>query len=289
MATADTFPADKAARDLIRVYAQAQRDLTALIRAALAAGQLHDAAVRREQLATVIAFLARLGVQTDPQAARIVADAFQQSDQLTVTRLQRLNIGPVTVTSFAGVNTDAIVVMQDAILSRLQDARRTVGRQAADVYARAGRRATMLELLGARGSRRTASAQMRQELQAQGVTGFTDKAGRRWSLDRYAEMAVRTTTREAVVEASKLRMAAHGVNVARVSTHASACPVCQPWEGKLVSLDGSVTEVDGEPAATLDALPNGGPPFHPQCRHTLQPTAHAIDVLARGMGSGAVA
>jgi hypothetical protein len=49
------------------------------------------------------------------------------------------------------------------------------------------------------------------------------------------------------------------------ATHAKACPICQPWQGRLVSLDGKTTEYLGEAVTDLASLPNGGPPFHPNC------------------------
>jgi hypothetical protein len=118
-----------------------------------------------------------------------------------------------------------------------------------------------------------------------GGAGFVDKAGRQWALSDYADMAVRTTTREAVVQGSIARMASHGVDLARVTTHASSCPVCKPWEGRLVTLDGHTTDFAGEAVTDLSSLPNGGPPFHPRCRHTIAPVASRIETLRRELAA----
>lgn len=278
---ADVFPADKEAADLIRQYKRAQLTIANQVRLALATGNLQLAEQRRQQLATVLSLLDSLGVPLEQSARQVVRNIFVQATDLTAQRLARLGIPVITPASFVGVNAEAITVMQDAIVNQLSEARRTVGRQIDDVFARAGRRSVLQGLLGASGSRRAASSELTQQLQARGVTAFTDRAGRAWKLADYAEMAVRTTTRETVVEAAKLRMAASGVDLARVTTHASACPTCKPWEGKLVSLDGGTSDLDGEPVATLDAMPNNGPPFHPRCRHSLAPVVPDLERLLR--------
>ena len=74
------------------------------------------------------------------------------------------------------------------------------------------------------------------------------------------------------------RMASHGINLARWSRHANPCKVCAPWMGRLISLDGSISEYQGEAVTDLASLPNGGPPAHPRCKCSLAPVAVAVDV-----------
>jgi hypothetical protein len=182
------------------------------------------------------------------------------------------------------------VALQDSILGRLDAARQTVGRTVDDLYARAGRRAALRAVLGEAGSPEAAKRRMFADLMRdravrrmvnEGGFGFVDKAGKRWALDTYSEMAVRTVTREAVVQGAIARMASHGIDLARVSSHASACAICVPWQGRLVSLDGQRPDYEGEAVTDLSSLPNGGPPFHPNCRHTLQPVSVAVEDFRR--------
>ena len=77
-------------------------------------------------------------------------------------------------------------------------------------------------------------------------------------------MAIRTETRHAVVEGQVNRLAAHGIDLVRVSRHASACPICQPHEGKLIDLAGGTSVFQGEAVASGPL-----PPYHPRCRHTI--------------------
>lgn len=288
----DVFPAlDRRERELTRVFRQAQATIVAQVRVALAAGQLERAQDRRLALAAVVATLDRLGAEVSPLARELVRAAVAQGAERAAKGISLVPAGPLDQGAFFQVSQAAVDTLTSTMLGRTDLAVRTVGRTVEDVYARAGRRAALRAVLGTEGSPRAARRQLVQDLlrdrdvrrlvRQDGVTGFVDRAGKRWALDTYAEMVVRTTTREAVVQGSLARMAAHGVNLARVSRHASPCDVCAPWEGVLVSLDGQTTAFQGEAVSSLGALPGGGPPFHPNCRHTLQPVAARIEALRR--------
>lgn len=277
--------------DFLRVVRAAQETIAAQVREAIAGGDALTAQRRRLQLAAVVATLERLGAELDPVAAQLIAQAFDQGAERARSDMIGASItAPEIPGAFAGVATEAVQTMQAAITGRLQAARQTVGRTIDDVYARAGRRASLRALFGAEGSPRAAAFQLRNELLRDrdiarmvkdGGFGFVDKAGKRWSLEQYTEMAVRTTTREAAVQGALTRMAAHGITLARVSQHANACKICRPWEGRLVSLAGDVADYQGESVTDLSALPNGGPPFHPNCTHNLSPVAVRIEAIKR--------
>jgi hypothetical protein len=278
------FPSDQRVRDLERLYLAAQRTITAQVRAALTAGNLDRAAERRMQLAAVLAVLDQLGAATDPLARDLIRAAYTDGSAHAAKGVAAqigASVSDVAVSaSFTGVSREAVETLQDAILGRLDTARRTVGRQVDDVYAKAGRRASMRALLGAEGSPRAATADLARDLRRRGVTGFVDRAGKRWRLDSYAEMAVRTVTREAVVQGSMDRMASHGVDLARVSAHGSSCSVCLPWEGRLISLSGSVSEYQGEAVADASMVP----PYHPRCKHSLSPVVVEVEALREELG-----
>lgn len=284
MATEPRLPSDKVARKLERLYLGAQRTIVAQVRAAIRSGNLARAAERRMQLAAVLATLDQLGAATDPLARRLVEQAYTDGSDYAARGIAGqigAHVSDVAVpASFTGVQADAVRTLAESITGRLDTARRTVGRQVADTYARAGRRATMRALLGAEGSPRAATADMVRDLRSRGVTGFVDRAGKRWALDSYAEMAVRTVTREAVVQGSMARMASHGIDLARVSAHASSCSICLPWEGRLLSLSGDTTEYQGEAVADASNVP----PYHPRCKHSLSPVVVDVEALRQSMG-----
>jgi hypothetical protein len=281
MATA-RFPYEKDLTEFNRVVAAAQREIALQVKAAILEGNLQRRDQRLLQLSRVLAVLDQLGAYTDPAARQLVADAFNQSADRAADQIAGLKVSaPEIPGAFAGVSLEAVQALQDTIVGNLRASRDMIGRQVDDLYAKAGRRAALRAVLGADGSPDAARRQMALDLRQQGLTGFVDKAGKAWKLDTYSQMVVRTTTREAVVQGSLARMASHGISLARVSFHATSCPVCRPFEDRLVSLDGNLAEYEGE------AVMNTGevPPFHPQCAHTLSPVSTRVDEVRRELAT----
>jgi hypothetical protein len=101
------------------------------------------------------------------------------------------------------------------------------------------------------------------EFADRGIAGFVDSAGKKWTLDSYATMAVRTGVMKASTAGKRDRFEASGEDLVIVSDHAESCPDCNEWEGRVLSLTGKTpgypTLADAE-AADL---------FHPNCRHEL--------------------
>jgi len=286
MATAASFPFERDLGEFDRTVRAAQREIMLHVRLAIRDGNLHRRDQQLLQLSRVLAVLDQLGAYTDPAARRMVAEAYEQGAARAAQQILGLKIAaPEIPGAFAGVSLDAIRVLQDSITGGLDASRRGVGRQVQDVYARAGRTAATRAILGADGSPQTARRQLVRDLlqdrqivrmTSNGGPGFVDTAGRKWTLDRYAEMAVRTVTREAVVQGAVDRMVSHGITLARVSMHASACKICVPFEGRLVDLGGDTRDYEGE------AVMSGPmPPYHPNCRHSLAPVAVRIERIRR--------
>lgn len=73
---------------------------------------------------------------------------------------------------------------------------------------------------------------------ANGLTGFVDHGGNRWSPEAYAAMDIRTTmfntARAAVLE----RNDAYGNDLIQASFHPGARELCYPWQGKIISTTG---------------------------------------------------
>lgn len=108
------------------------------------------------------------------------------------------------------------------------------------------------------------------EFNRRGVTAVVDKGGRRWNLVSWVEMATRTAAGNNAVVAYAESMIRAGFDVARMSVMPNCSPMCQPFQGRLLSLTGATRgEYGGESVvATLaEALAHGF--RHPNCRHTL--------------------
>ena len=113
-------------------------------------------------------------------------------------------------------------------------------------------------------TRLEASAKALERFAKSGITGFKDRAGRQWNMGSYAEMAVRTSTAQASVEGHIETLVANGHNLVIVSNSPEECPMCRPWEGKVLKLDAARPD----PYPSLDEAIAGGL-FHPNCTHRL--------------------
>ncbi len=112
-------------------------------------------------------------------------------------------------------------------------------------------------------TRRQAAQQVLDRFANQGVTGFVDRAGRRWQLESYSEMAVRTTAGRAQVTGTLDRFQAAGRDLVIVSDAPQECPACRPWEGRVLSISGQTQGYPTVGEATSSGL------FHANCRHAL--------------------
>ncbi|MEU6858836.1 phage minor capsid protein [Glycomyces sp. NPDC046736] len=174
---------------------------------------------------------------------------------------------------------DSIMALVGELTQRMSSTHLRVLRWDQDAY-RDVMAAATLDVLAGTKSRLRAGEVVMDRLLSQGITGFTDKAGRNWSLGAYVDMATRTTVAHAALEGAISQFRAAGVDLVTVSDAPQECTLCRPFEGKILSLvgpagprqvehgitDGLMVTVDVH--ATLgDAVLRGL--FHPNCRHSL--------------------
>ncbi len=96
-------------------------------------------------------------------------------------------------------------------------------------------------------SRQQALRQALSQIHKEGITGFYDRAGRKWSPEAYVNMDIRTTVHNTAIEAVKIRQEDYGVDIFRVSRHSGARPLCYPYQGRYFSWNNkSGTFTDGE-------------------------------------------
>lgn len=158
------------------------------------------------------------------------------------------------------------MLLERDLTSDLQDVARRITRLPDDIYKQVSSvAAKRLAIEGHALTPAQAMAQAWQVFVQSGVTGFTDKGGRNWQLSSYVEMAVRTVTNRAYNASHMARMQAVGVRLFVVPDDGRPCPLCFPWQGKVLS---TVPNRDAD--ATIDDATAAGL-FHPNCKHTLAP------------------
>ncbi len=140
---------------------------------------------------------------------------------------------------------------------------------------------TATPLLGT-GTRMHATQDAMRRFADQGITSFVDRAGRRWQLTSYAEMAVRTSVARAATEAHARTLTDAGIELVVVSDAPRECPLCRPWEGRVLTLTGPSGErtvevehalddgrmIPVRVAGSLDEARLAGLQ-HPNCRHSV--------------------
>jgi hypothetical protein len=113
-----------------------------------------------------------------------------------------------------------------------------------------------------------------ENMKEQGIVAFTDQSGKDWSLRAYADMATRTTSRQAANLGTLFADETHDLYM--ISSHNSPCPLCAPLEGRVYSRSG--THPHYPPLASAfgkidksgpNTLENSYLNIHPNCIHVL--------------------
>lgn len=98
-----------------------------------------------------------------------------------------------------------------------------------------------------------------------GLKAFTDKAGRQWTPEAYAQVITRSTTANVRREAQYERMDEYGLDLIEISSHADARPGCAPYQGKVYSLNG---KTKGYPLLSETSYGEIDGLFGANCRHS---------------------
>ena len=114
-----------------------------------------------------------------------------------------------------------------------------------------------------------------QKMVSNGLTGFIDHAGHRWSPEAYVAMDIRTTMFNTAREAINERAQEYGCDMYQVSSHNGARPLCYPWQGKVISRNGwrgVVEDLGGNKITVhsedeIESFRYGGGLFGVNCRH----------------------
>lgn len=112
-------------------------------------------------------------------------------------------------------------------------------------------------------ARKTITNSVKDKLKESGLAGITDRAGRNWQFDTYAEMLVRTKAVESRNAGLAGKMIQNGYDLVQVSNHNSSHAACAEWEGQILSLTGKTPDYP-----TLDEAEASGL-FHPNCQHAI--------------------
>lgn len=247
---------------LIKTYQDSYKQILEEINGATEFG----ATRRKEILAQVDTILKDLGAQTQKQLEADFADMYKDGANDAIRQLRNIGADIKVAAGFSQVHKKAITALVDEVSNSFADAITGVSRTAERLLTTKTKEMISQQIATgviAGDALKTARQRIKGILQEEGLTALTDKGGRPWSLDRYAEMLYRTKSVEARNRGLINRMYENEYDLVQVSYHNAKCPLCGPWESKILSISGNTA---GYPK--LDDAVSAGL-FHPNCRHAI--------------------
>lgn len=180
--------------------------------------------------------------------ARLILNAAGHKTDAVITELALAEydtavsevIEEVGAASSAIAHTPAVTVVQAAAAataSRINTAHLQVIRDVADVY-RSITTQTVQSAITAGVDHQVAMRHALNQYADRGITSFVDRAGRRWALDSYVDMSVRTMRNQATQEGRLTGYERAGVELVRASWHAASAPQCFPFQNELLAISG---------------------------------------------------
>lgn len=285
--------AEDLAREVRALYDDASAALLEKLAAALEAdiesprwAELKLAAIGNLRTA-VEQVAAALQQDADGAVRRALIEAYNRGRQAAVAELGALDIGRELVARETLPNAPAVDRLAASMAEDMRPLHQRITRAVVDAYRRIVSTVSGGVLLGGM-TRRQASQRALDTFAARGITGFIDKAGRSWELGAYAEMAVRSVTGRAAIEGHIDALTEIGIGLVIVSDAPLECPLCRPWEGEVLVINGQsgphtiraehAIQPGGLFAPTRTVAVHvagslvearGQGLFHPNCRHSL--------------------
>lgn len=245
---------DLLAAEIVLLYAQAEQQLLAKL------GQTADRADPASMLLIMRREAQRITVTLQARTTVLVQQAIVEAQRLGVADAERqISLVPAAYRPrpLRVVPPNPAPAAHD-LLTRLTATHQQILRFADDAYRAAT--VTALDVIEANGTQALAQQAAWRQLTERGVTGLVDSRGRQWNLASYVEMATRTAVDRTYRAANLARMVDAGFTTFTVPGDGHPCPLCRPWEHRVLTLDG--------PAPTIADAERAGL-WHPNCRHSL--------------------
>ena len=241
---------------LVKFYEQVEREILDRLNRALLRGNKTEYLEQMKK--NIEAILQQLREGNKTWCTEAIPRVYSQGLHAADAMLKEAGIS--TSAAFGAIHQQAAQVLAENAFQRLEDVAQVIGRQVNDIYRELALENVRGAVVGYDTWKQTAR-RFREQLAERGVTGFKDRSGRMWNMRTYTEMHARTVCMQAHLEGTANRLVEQGHDLVKVSTHRGACELCQPWQGKILSITG---KTKGYP--TLEEAKAAGL-FHPRCRH----------------------
>lgn len=106
-----------------------------------------------------------------------------------------------------------------------------------------------------------------------GIPAITDRKGREWTVESYADMVIRSNTTRVATDVQFQRTEEYGLDLIEVSSHAGARPLCAPYQGKIYSMSGKSKKY---PAFSTTSYGEPAGLFGINCGHWMRPFVEGV-------------
>lgn len=171
--------------------------------------------------------------------------------------------------AFFSLNRDKMNALIKATVDDMKTAETAMLRMVNDQYRKTIYKAQVMANSGAFTLKQSIDAATKDFLKA-GINCIQYKDGRRVNISSYAEMALRTANKRAMLVSEGDIRKAYGIHTVRISKYGQCSETCLPWQGKIYVDDvysGGTKEEAKEKNLKLISEAMVGGLFHPNCRH----------------------
>lgn len=229
---------------------------------------------RKQKLANITEILKDLKVDVDAFIEKEIEKQYTAGALQAIRELKSQGVEGIEMSAFNRIHREAIKNLVSETQSAFLVGMQGVAKDANVVLGRAVRdQITMRLLEGSISSRvmREVKNNIVNDLKDRGLSALIDKGGKRWSLDNYSQMIIRTKLAESRNRGVANKTAEMGYDLVIVSTHGSKHFECARWEGQILSMTGF-----NKNYPTLDDATSSGL-FHPNCLHAINPFVQELN------------
>ena len=266
---AGTVPSDGAVQLFSKILGNSYAEIMRI----LADGDIADRDVQLAKAAQIEDLTRELDIDMRSWVSVEVPAFYEIGLFETMKGLHERGSSVLFTTNFANFHREAVEAIAADTYASIAEGMTGITRTTNKVISMARRESILIEI--AKGDvlgkdRRTIAKNVAQVLEDDGITALVDRGGRQWDLQTYGEMLARTKLTQAHNTGTINRMTETGYDLVEVSSHSGSCPLCEPYQGQLLSISGRSKGYD-----TLDNAVGMGL-FHPNCRHTITPYSNTF-------------
>lgn len=221
---------------------------------------------RKAILSQIEQILTELGVNVQEFLQTELTEYYKIGANEAIEQLENVGADIGVKEGFNRLHNEAIAALVDDASRAFGESMTGVARSAQLLLGKISREALTQKIaegvIGGK-SREEVGKIIKAILRDQGLDALIDKAGRSWTLDRYADMLFRTKVVEARNRGLINRMVENGYDLVQVSSHPDTCPICAVWQGQILSARGQTPKYPTVAKAEAEGL------FHPNCRHAI--------------------